>query len=150
MDFYFLFFLFFVGILFVEKTFFYDYIKMSAINLDTTWVDEYSGDPQTSQIFGKTKTLEEGVKHILKLSGSTQTKLIRMLENVKTKFGKSVIIYLSKSILSILQSFKDFPRLSGRITLIKFSFFKYSLKHSVSYALIFILGFVKFLEIYSS
>ena len=98
MDFYFLFFYFlleyfFLKKLFVEKTFFYDYIKMSAINLDTTWVDEYSGDPQTSQIFGKTKTLEEGVKHILKLSGSTQTKLIRMLENVKTKFGKSVIIF---------------------------------------------------------
>ena len=66
---------------------------MSTINLDTTWVDEYSGDPQTSQIFSKTKTLEEGVKQILKLSGKAQTKLIKMLEHVKTKFGKSVIIF---------------------------------------------------------
>ena len=66
---------------------------MSAINLDTTWVDEYSGDPQTSQIFSNIKTLEEGVKQILKLSGNAQTKLIKMLEHVKTKFGKSVIIF---------------------------------------------------------
>jgi hypothetical protein len=66
---------------------------MTAINLDTDWVDEYSGDAQTSPIFSKTKTLEEGVKQVLKLSGRAQTKLIQMLEHIKTRFGKSVIIF---------------------------------------------------------
>jgi hypothetical protein len=45
---------------------------MSAINLDTSWVDAYSGDPQTSHIFNNINTVEEGVKEILKLSEASQ------------------------------------------------------------------------------
>lgn len=69
---------------------------MSDINLDTSWVDEYSSDPQTPDILSEIKTLEEGVEHILKLSRSSQSKLIKMLDNIKTKYGKTVLIYNPK------------------------------------------------------
>jgi hypothetical protein len=42
------------------------------------------------------KSLEDGVKHILKLSQSSQTKLIKMLDHIKTKYGKTVLIYNPK------------------------------------------------------
>jgi hypothetical protein len=67
--------------------------KKSVLNLDTNWVDEFSGDPQTSKIFNKTDTLEEGVSKILHLSEESQNKLIRMLDEIKRIFGTSVIIY---------------------------------------------------------
>lgn len=66
---------------------------MSTINLDTNWVDSYSGDPQSSNIFSNITTIEEGVKEVLKLSDVSQKKLINMLENIKEKFGKSVMIF---------------------------------------------------------
>lgn len=69
---------------------------MSDINLHTSWVDAYSGDPQTPHILSEIKTLEEGVEHILKLSKSSQTKLIKLLDNIKTKYGKTVLIYNPK------------------------------------------------------
>lgn len=69
---------------------------MSDVNFDTNWVNEYSGDPQTTLIFSKTETLEESVAHILKLSQISQTKLIDMMNTIKTKFEKSVLIYNPK------------------------------------------------------
>ena len=66
---------------------------MSTINLDTSWVDAYSGDPQTTHIFNNITTIEEGVKEILTLSEASQKKLMEMLENIKRKFGKSVMIF---------------------------------------------------------
>lgn len=67
--------------------------KTSGLNLDISWVDEYSGDPQTTKIFSETDTLEEGVTKILELSKASQTKLLHMLDEIKRTFGSSVIIY---------------------------------------------------------
>lgn len=66
---------------------------MSNINLDTNWIDAYSGDPQTFSILNNITTVEDGVKKILKLSEVSQIKLINMLKKIKRKFGKSVMIY---------------------------------------------------------
>lgn len=66
---------------------------MNVIDLDTSWVNEYSGDPQTTHIFNDITTVEEGVKKILDLSVRSQKKLTDMLENIKIIFGKSVMIF---------------------------------------------------------
>ena len=65
----------------------------TSLNLDIKWVDEFSGDPQTTKIFSDVTTLEDGVKKILMLSTASQAKLIHMLDNLKQIFGSSVIIY---------------------------------------------------------
>lgn len=67
--------------------------KRNEINLDTTWVDEFSGDPQTSTIFDNIQTIDEGVQKILHMSIISQEKLIDMLDNIKQTYGDSVIIY---------------------------------------------------------
>ena len=63
------------------------------LNLDTDWVTEYTGIPQTSTIFSDTQTIEAAVKKIIGLSMTSQTKLILMLGEIKKIFGNSVIIY---------------------------------------------------------
>ena len=63
------------------------------VNLDIDWVDEFSGDPQTSKIFNTHTHLEDGVKQILKLSETSQEKLINMLDEIKTQFTNSIILY---------------------------------------------------------
>ena len=66
---------------------------MSILDFGISWVNSYSGDPQTSQIFSEIKTIEEGVAQVLELSKVSQEKLIKMLENIKSSFEKSVMIY---------------------------------------------------------
>ena len=66
---------------------------MSILDFGISWVNSYSGDPQTSEIFSEIKTLEEGVAQVLELSKVSQEKLIKMLENIKSSFEKSVMIY---------------------------------------------------------
>ena len=63
------------------------------LNFDTDWVDEFSGNPQSTKIFSGVSTLEKGVKKILELSDQSQEKLIRMLDEIKEIYGHSIVIY---------------------------------------------------------
>ena len=61
---------------------------MTILNFGKSWVNLYSGDPQTLEIFSEIKTLEEGVAQVLELSKVSQEKLIKMLENIKENIKK--------------------------------------------------------------